>query len=99
VLRKPYAPAFGFKNSHFLPQRGKKCSVSGFARGQALSELMSVWLKSGLDLDIRIRPDPNSAFKRFFPPKSLRRVLALNTLGQSLRVFDTLSLIFPETPL
>jgi hypothetical protein len=30
VLRKPYAPAFGFKNTHFLPQRGKKCSVSGF---------------------------------------------------------------------
>jgi len=31
VLRKPYAPAFGFKNTHLLPQRGKKCSVSGFA--------------------------------------------------------------------
>jgi hypothetical protein len=30
VLRKPYAPAFGFKNAHLLPQRGKKCSVSGF---------------------------------------------------------------------
>ena len=31
VLRKLYAPAFGFKNTHLLPQRGKKCSVSGSA--------------------------------------------------------------------
>ena len=35
-----------------------------------------------------------SAFKRFFPPKSLRRVWALIMLGQSLRVFDALSLIY-----
>jgi hypothetical protein len=31
VMRKPYAPAFGFKNTHLLPQQGKKCSVPGFA--------------------------------------------------------------------
>jgi len=31
VLRKPYAPAFGFKNTQALPQRVKACSVSGFA--------------------------------------------------------------------
>jgi hypothetical protein len=77
VLRKPYAPAFGSKNTHLLPQRGKKCSVSGFA------------LLSRLE-----RNRARSAFKRLFPPKSLRRVLALNTLGQSLRVFDALSLIY-----
>ena len=35
-----------------------------------------------------------SAFKRFFPPKSLRRVWALIMLGQSLRVFDAPSLIY-----
>jgi hypothetical protein len=39
-----------------------------------------------------------AAFKRFFPPKSHRRVWVLNLLGQSLHVFDTISLIFPETP-
>ena len=31
VLRKPYALAFGFKNTQPLPQRVKVCSVSGFA--------------------------------------------------------------------
>jgi hypothetical protein len=31
VLRKPYAPVFGFKNTPLLPQRAKKGSVSGFA--------------------------------------------------------------------
>jgi hypothetical protein len=35
-----------------------------------------------------------SAFKRFFPPKSLCRVYLMITLGQSLRVFDALSLIY-----
>jgi hypothetical protein len=32
---------------------------------------MPVRLKSGLDLDSRIRPDPKSAFKRFFHPEAL----------------------------
>ena len=77
VLRKPYAPAFGFKNTHLLPQRGKKCSVSGFA------------LLSRLE-----RNHARSAFKRFFPPRSLRRDWVLILLGQSLRVFDALSLIY-----
>ena len=77
VLRKPYAPAFGFKNTHLLPQRGKKCSISGFA------------LLSRLE-----RNRARSAFKRFFPPRSLRRVWVLISLGQSLRVFDTPSLIY-----
>jgi hypothetical protein len=31
VLRKPFTPALGFKNTHLLPLRGKKCSVSGFS--------------------------------------------------------------------
>jgi hypothetical protein len=44
------------------------------------------------------RNHARSAFKRFFPPKSLRRAWALITLGQSLRVFHALSLIFPEIP-
>jgi hypothetical protein len=35
-----------------------------------------------------------SAFKRFFPPKSLRRAWVLILLGQSLRVFDAPSQIF-----
>ncbi len=30
-VRKPFAPAFGFKNTHLFPQRGKRCSVSGSA--------------------------------------------------------------------
>ena len=77
VLRKPYAQAFGFKNTHLLPQRGKKCSVSGFA------------LLSRLE-----RNHARSAFKRFFPPRSLRRDWVLILLGQSLRVFDALSLIY-----
>lgn len=32
-----------------------------FARGQALLELMPVRFKSGLNLEIQIRPDPSSA--------------------------------------
>jgi hypothetical protein len=35
-----------------------------------------------------------SVFKRFFPPRSLRRVWVLISLGQSLHVFDALSLIY-----
>jgi hypothetical protein len=35
-----------------------------------------------------------SAFKRFFPPKSLRKIEVLISLGQRLRVFDALSLIY-----
>jgi hypothetical protein len=35
-----------------------------------------------------------SAFKRFFPPKSLRKIIVLILLGQSQLVFDTLSLIY-----
>jgi hypothetical protein len=35
-----------------------------------------------------------SAFKRFFPPKSLRKIEVLISLGQSLRVFDAFRLIF-----
>ena len=35
-----------------------------------------------------------SAFKRFFPPKSLRKIEVLTLLGQSLRVFEALSLIY-----
>jgi hypothetical protein len=31
VLRKPFAPAFGFKNTQVFPRRAKTCSVSGFA--------------------------------------------------------------------
>ncbi len=34
--RKPFAPAFGYKNTLHLPQRGKRGSVSGFA-------LLSFW--------------------------------------------------------
>jgi hypothetical protein len=35
-----------------------------------------------------------SAFKRFFPPKSLRKIEVLISLGQRLRVFNALSLIY-----
>jgi len=35
-----------------------------------------------------------SAFKRFFPPKSLRKIEVQISLGQSLRVFNALSLIY-----
>jgi hypothetical protein len=31
LLRKQYAPASGFKNTHLFPQRGKRYWVSGFA--------------------------------------------------------------------
>jgi len=33
---------------------------------------MPVRLKAGLNLETKIRPDPNSAFKRFSPPTALR---------------------------
>jgi len=75
VLRKPYAPAFVFKNTHFFPGEEKD------ARFQApLSSPME-------------RNRARSAFKRFFSHKSLRKRKAMISLGQSLRVFDALSLI------
>jgi hypothetical protein len=40
------------------------------------------------------RRSPRSAFKRYFSPISLRRIGLLISLGQSLRVFDALSLIY-----
>jgi len=40
------------------------------------------------------RNHARSAFKRFFPPKILRKVWVLISLRQSLRVFDALSLIY-----
>jgi hypothetical protein len=57
VLRKPYSPAFGFKNTPLLPQQGKRDSVSGFA------------LLSHLERNLA-----RSAFKRFYPSRSLRRI-------------------------
>ncbi len=52
------------ENTQPLPQRVKVCSVSGSAGGQALLELMPVRLKLDLNLEIKIRPDPGSTFKR-----------------------------------
>jgi hypothetical protein len=75
-LRKPYAPAFGFKNTHLLPQRGKKCSVSGSALLSCGEEPCPLRLQT------------------VFSSRSLRRVWVLISLGQSLRVFDALSLIY-----
>jgi hypothetical protein len=77
VLRKPFAPAFGFKNTQVFPRRAKTCSVSGFAL-----------------LSLLERNRARSAFKRFFSPISLRKIEVLISLGQSLRVFDALSLIY-----
>jgi hypothetical protein len=64
---------------HLLPQRGKKCSVLGFALLSYGEELCPLTLQT------------------VFSSISLRRILEVVLLGQSLRVFDTLSLIFPET--
>jgi hypothetical protein len=43
--------------------------------------IMPVRFKSVLNLEIKIRPASRSAFKRFFPPISLRRVRVLIFAG------------------
>ncbi len=76
-VEETYAPAFGFKNTHLFPQRGKRRSVSGFAL-----------------LCLMLRNHARSAFKRFSPPKSLRKIKVLVLLGQRQCVFDALSQIY-----
>ena len=78
VLKKPYAPAFGFKKHAFFTPAGQKD-----ARFQ--TSLSSPFWKGTV---------PAQPSNGFFPPRSLRRVWVLITLGQSLHVFDALSLIY-----
>ncbi len=64
-----------------VPEEGHKSdksgSIPGFARGQALLELMSVGLQSSFHLENLIRPDPNSAFHTVFSSTSLRILRSL----------------------
>jgi hypothetical protein len=77
VHRKPDAPDFAFKNTHLFPQRGKRCSVSGFAllspweRNRARStfkrffpykSLRRAWVLILLGQSLRVFNAPNLSF-------------------------------------